>query len=191
MAKKSIVMSIKKFTSHQAIVLLTIFLAIFAGISVIFTKKQISIYEETTKLDLRAYTVIENVRMDAFNVDEKVGIGFDIRNIGKTPAYKVKQITRFENRPFEDEDILSTQTPTTNEGVVIGTGLFYHQSSRGFILTNDRFIAINNEQDTLYVMIVITYEDIFSEQHYTRIHARCDITSERRFRSMYKHNNSD
>ncbi len=173
-------------------VFLTIVIIIFAGISIVFTSKQISIFRDTTKIDLRAYI---NIGEFNFSITENdfITIHYNFINFGKTPANNV-----FESACVVQEDIVDSMTVVLSDiikrrnkmGQVIGSNVTYQKTFKSdSIISPKKHREIINHQINLVFLGVVGYTDVFNERHHTWICFK--LNPDNTFCAYNKYNNSD
>jgi len=154
--------------SQWCIFALTIAITIFTAIGIFFTKKQISIYEQTTKFDLRAYIAMKDISIASPNIGSYPNGLFRYENIGKTPAYNCRHcitilvdtidITRNEIEKLIKEPV---------KGLTVGANMPIRMQVPSKIAFNDSICTnIKNGKLKFYIFGSIFYDDIFKEKHF-------------------------
>ncbi|MGA2624792.1 MAG: hypothetical protein ABSF91_13110 [Bacteroidota bacterium] len=162
----SLIPWLKEHFSHQWIMnFLTLFLVIS---TTIFNWVQSCTYEKSTKANLRAYVVLDQLNLDKLRIGETPMVSYEIKNVGKTPAYRVNVIGSElgnEKNLIFDFDSLQTAFPDTgfvaSPNIPISGDSFFQ-----YEWTPADSIAFLVGGSPLYYIVGITYLDIFGQGHH-------------------------
>ncbi|MBA4312419.1 MAG: hypothetical protein C0417_07295 [Chlorobiaceae bacterium] len=166
---------------NSVIALGTIFLACAAF-------KQLVIYEHATHIENTSYLVLGDIKPLQVTSDGKVQVEWFTRNIGKTPAYKVRQMTRFNLGEFTDGEVIAFRAPASDSGFVISPGSEYQKFSKSDPLSPEEMLRIGLGH--LYVLIIVEYEDVFHRLRWTRGYIHY-VPRDSTFYFMRKYNDTD
>lgn len=133
-------------------------------------------------LENRAYLVIDNVSIKQFKVGEIILVQITIKNVGKTPAYKITEFTGANygsmNKKIFYEGINRVHS---KDLFILGAGQeMIHTATSEFstgILYNNDFNQISNGTIGWYLYGEILYRDKFDENHFTRYCLKYDTKS--------------
>ncbi len=177
-----------KATDHAMIivtalvVVVTIPLVVFSFYQVIETRK-------ATEIENRGYVTIGRTMSPlSYSVGYNLSIEWNMQNFGKTPAYRVKQISRMQLIPFPDEEFATFRTTVVDSGFILSPNDVMPKTFRAPELRQGQVDSIN--QGNLYFAILITYEDIFRKPHWTVGYYRYQPTPAA-FLYMHTHNDTD
>ncbi len=158
--------------------------------SIRLTNRIANTQEKFSKIEMRAYVIMDNIKIVTFEIGKNIGIEYIVQNIGRTPAYKAKRIVCSKAGQFTKQEMLDMKPAITEQGSIFGAGIPYIESADGFYVSADLFNAIKNSSDTLHIAILFTYKDIFSEPHYTRTYIRW-IEKQNKIEFMYQYNDAN
>jgi hypothetical protein len=114
-------------------------------------------------LENRAYLSFAEITPMQFTVGSNAFFSWKVVNTGKTPAYRVRQMTAWNPTAYTDREFNSLKA-SADTGLVIGAGQpDTHISDNMFI--KDSIALRQLKHGTVYVGIVVEYDDIF---HITR-----------------------
>ena len=139
-----------------------------ADSSIKLTKRQLLLTERTAKLDLRAYIVLSDGNFSDFRVGHKSKFSYELKNVGKTPAYKVTTSYSWglgESAVWKQADSMKT--------IIADTGRSISPSipSRGELTPIDLeridSIAFFSKGLHFYWLFGVSYVDIFGETHHS------------------------
>jgi hypothetical protein len=118
----------------------------------------------------RAYLVFQNARILEWTVPAKSGttVAFDAVNIGTTPAYNVKQRLYIDLRKPPVLDYAGIPWATVNDMNYVAKGFQIHKLEGPFLdKTRALTGSINTNDERLYFIGRVDYEDIFSLHRWT------------------------
>lgn len=135
------------------------------------TEGQLTLSREIATRQLRAYVVVEHVRVSGLDSDGPLHITISTKNTGQTPAYKVHQLTGafYENSEFAGPFIPNPAIP--DEGLsTIGGGVPNEIFGDRDTSAEDKSL-IKSGTKALWVSGRITYTDAFGADHFTAFRA--------------------
>ena len=138
----------------------------------IFVKNQKfrdSLNLESFMLENRAYLNFKDVQYFPFKIGEKIRIYWESTNTGKTPAYRVRQMTDWIALTDWTDKEFDNFHASHDTGVVVGSGLPYSHPSEDAIIA-DSVELIYFKKIPIYVRVIIEYDDLFHRMHRTRGH---------------------
>ena len=149
------------------------------SINDIAAKQDLLTRERNTEMDLRAYCVVLPTTY-FFNISDstKPGIAFKIKNVGKTPAYNVyicagiilsEKVTSHEILEIPSEKML-----------IIGAGEETAEQKyiASFSFNKQYFENIKIGKQSLFVVMKVTYQDIFKKDRFLYFGSYYDFTTE-------------
>ncbi|MDP2209533.1 MAG: hypothetical protein Q8K98_12305 [Bacteroidota bacterium] len=160
---------------HWWIVRLTIIICITALLGNIITFWQSCSNWDAVKIENRAYIGIQEIIPKPVVVGKPVEITFIAANVGKTPAYSVRQQSGLSfwseftvDDPFKHSDIIFPKD--TQAVYVLGSGApLYIEHSSNTTLKKSELDTLQKGAFTIYAYTSITYNDIFGVPHFTHI----------------------
>jgi len=160
---------------HWWIVRLTIIICITALLGNIITFWQSCSNWDAVKIENRAYIGIQEIIPKPVVVGKPVEITFIAINIGKTPAYSVRQQSGLSfwseftvDDPFKHRDIIFPKD--TQAVYVLGSGApLVIQHASVTTLKENELDTVQKGVFTIYAYSRITYNDIFGDSHFTHI----------------------
>jgi hypothetical protein len=155
--------------STVALAFLTFILAIGTLFLWKATKRLVKGSEKTAERQLRAYVTANN---GGFETKNGFVTSVIIKNVGQTPAYKVKvaSITRVLSHPiYRDFDFTFSMGDHPSSLTLGRDDLVRHPSPLNTIVSQEQFddFAYPNGTSRIYTYGRITYEDIFKVEQYT------------------------
>lgn len=178
--------------SQWVIAGLTIFIVLFGMMGAYFTDKQIRIYRETTKLDLRAYV---NVFIDSFSMNKGDTIKVNLKyvNNGKTPArFFFPCVGLF----FENQiDSVAAKFPSIverrkNTGFVLSnTAPYIKKIISSDVFTEDLYFSVTYGHTAIYALGLAGYTDIFNIRHHTWFCLKLNM--DKSYSAYHKYNDAD
>lgn len=147
--------------------------------SALFTAQKIrdSLNNESFIIQNRAYIVFnyDSITVPIIEEGPKISFKWEALNVGKTPAYRIRQGTYVAPEPFTDR-AFDTLHASVDTGIVVGAGMSYKKTidiPADSIITTPRqridFLkAFQSGKIPFWIVIIVEYEDIFRRQHWTR-----------------------
>ncbi|MGA9364732.1 MAG: hypothetical protein WBW16_10220 [Bacteroidota bacterium] len=135
----------------------------------LYQKARDSLSLESFILENRAYLNFKEISELQLPIGKPMSFSWGMINTGKTPAYRVRQITRWQpNADYADKEFNSTRA-SVDTGLVIGSGLPYIHICPN-IVVEDSLTRSKLRETPIYIAIVVEYEDFFHRQRRTRAH---------------------
>ncbi len=156
--------------SQWTIAILTLFLVLLSAVSIIFTCRQISIYNNMTKSDLRAYISVKQITHN-LSVGEKPKATVHFINIGKTPAYQLNHAMgiKIGGTGIYQAEIDTLERHIEFNNTAIGHSIDFSQTIESeSILTDLLLQEILDGKKEFYVFGKFKYIDKFGDPHFTR-----------------------
>lgn len=141
-----------------------------AETSIAVTKRNARITETVTKMDLRAYLVLNDISVSGTRVGENPKATVSVKNIGKTPAYRVSIWSFWKiGNGIDNEDMNRLIKPVLDTGFFIGSGTDYG-FDRYFseVLTTQDSILLQTGVVSLYFFCRVAYVDKFNEVQFSQ-----------------------
>ena len=128
------------------------------------------VINENTRIELRPYVVVDPLK-DMKLFGDTLQFIIPLKNVGKTPAYKVRKVITVKTWELDSLDFnslifnLPYTTAIIGEGIIVE--LVFSQKMIPFD-ANTTSNIINAIKSGVYVGINIDYTDIWGESHYSR-----------------------
>ena len=153
-----------------AVAIFTYNIMIDTGKQVKETHRQITIYEQATHDDLRAYLGTEFLD-STFGVVRRdyVTVNWKISNAGKTPAKKAHMLKLIYPYEIPRDSLINAIMPTIIYTISSGTPLINNVFQE---IPFDEPIQFARGNQPLYFGITIEYEDIYGVKHHTYNHLK-------------------
>ncbi len=146
------------------------------------TRESINLTIQSTEFDLRAYCIL-NPTVIFFNTErgQKPYVTFTIKNLGKTPAYKVG-ITSLIGISYGTPSRSEINTPLV-DAFIIGSGEVSAEQiiNASFVINNEIFNDMVSGNGKLVLLVRISYQDIFKKNRISYFGANYDVTSRKAF----------
>jgi len=126
---------------------------------------------KTTRAELRAYVFVEGAHIEQIGVGESPVASINIKNFGKTPAYKLKHWASmgFHLYPLTAAVPKQKQDEISAERPLAPGGEFYARPAMGQPLNQKTIDTMKKGgSHALFVVGEIFYEDIFHRKHWTK-----------------------
>jgi hypothetical protein len=152
----------KEKMTDRFMIYLTAIIAVGGLIIVGLTCRQMSIYIDATHIENRAYLVASG-QIDPPRAGQRLHVRWEIKNVGKTPAYKVKEPVCFG---FESAMVdywipaINRQVPDT--GIVVGSDVVISEDkSLDSTISPVDFSNYQTRKDRVCLFVNVVYEDVF------------------------------
>lgn len=150
------------------IVVLTACTAFFSIFLVWNSFKQVAIYTEATHVENRAYLVETDFDFGKIQEDSVLNISFLIKNLGKTPAYKIGLSLYIGIRKkIPDSELVDVDRLRPDTGFTLGPGLDMPIDRSYPILTHEYYLNLAKDSLILYIVGNVAYQDVFKKRHHT------------------------
>ncbi len=154
------------------------------------TRESNVLTEKIAKMDLRAYISVIDMSFEKIKVGEKLCSNMNLKNVGKTPAYKIKVDIGFKIGGTGVYDIEMQNLIRSHEEHILTSGVIMNISGEtDYMWIKDDSTKVINGGKPCFIYGKITYFDIFKVEHHTNF---CfSYTVPRGFTVYNKYNDGD
>ncbi len=135
------------------------------------TKALVEEGNETAKRELRAYVAVEGYSISNIEPEQQPRVRINIRNFGRTPAYKFK-VSVSAQFHSENDPKLEPAEPERVLGHLAPDAPFGMHAKCGLTLQLNNWNQIVADTAAVYVFGIIRYVDTFNQPHYTRFRVK-------------------
>lgn len=158
-----------------------------AETSIAVTKRNARITEKITKMDLRAYIVLEDFEMSEIRVGAVPRVTGTMKNIGKTPAYRVTIVSTLKlGTGVYPHEMKAVDVATADTGFFLGSGAGRQIFDRFHrIWTKEDSVVLESGKMTFHFICHIAFRDKFNEPQFVQScyvyrHAQKDMVNLRK-----------
>jgi len=144
--------------------------------------KQIALNQEKyAKMEMRAYIVLDSIKVTPFAANKNIVIHYYIANVGKTPAYSVRYKLGTKvggNGVFQNDfDKIKENTFSESFQQTIGATRNLHVfAPTDMVLNNEKYLLIRSGKARFFIYGIFSYTDIFKEKHMIKFSVEYDAS---------------
>jgi hypothetical protein len=129
------------------------------------TRSLVKSADKNAGLQLRAYILVSECRMGAYEVDKLVSASVTVKNTGQTPSHNTMIITALKYRTKTDSEPLELNIPESFSNTSLGAGADkIVKISSATPLTRAQSMAIANGEARIVVHGIIRYNTVFGDR---------------------------